>query len=1148
MSLQLVFGASGSGKSDYVYKKVLEESKAHRDKTYFVLVPEQFTMQTQRELVMRQENHSIMNVDVVSFPRLAYRVFDELGMGNIQILEETGKNLLLRKVAEEEQGRLQLLKANMKRMGYISEVKSVISELTQYRITPGQLDVFIQDESQLPLFRYKIQDIQTMYQGFADYLEGKFITAEELLEVLAQVAGQSKVLEGSVLVLDGFTGFTPVQYHLLERLIRLVDEIFVTVTLDHREHPYHTAGVQELFYMSKKTIENLLRIARQNHIEVKEPHWVLHSEKSRFCNSPSLLWLEQNLFRPKQKPYAEQHGLQHQPSSGIFLYSLQTPRQELHFIAREIKELVRSGEYRYKDIAIVCGDVEMYGNYAREIFDTYGIPLFLDTKKNIVFHPMTEFLRQALYLIEQDFSYEAVLGYLRCGLSGLCIEDVDLLENYLLSAGIRGFRKWDKAWVRRGCVQDAEELEHINALRERMVGQLAPLREAFRKKEGEYHTVLEESRALYGLIYQLDIEGQLAGYEERFSQEGENALAKEYAQIYRITMDLLDKVVELLGDEKMSVREYREMLEAGLEAAAVGIIPPGYDRVVFGDIERTRLSDIKVLFFAGVNDGLIPKASEHGGIISQSDRECFAAHGIEIAPTDREKSFIQKFYLYLNLTKPSEKLYMTWFRASQDGKESRKSYLIGTILKMFPGLTPVRVEESSAWWKDAPLADALGTDGDAGNPKAASLYLQQMVTPKSSLKFFVEGLREAKKGKVHPAWKGLYQWYEDQDSWREKIRPFLEAAFYEYHAQPMGAEVTRALYGKVLENSVTRLEQFSACAFSHFLHYGLKLEERSLGEFAPVDMGNMFHEALEYYAMALEQAGYHWFDVPEEVEEELIGLAVEKALGAGFDSLLLQEARTAYLLERIKRILKRTVETIAEQIKSSHFAPEGYEVSFSFAENLEAVNFILSEEEKMRLRGRIDRIDTKKTEDKVFVKVIDYKSGNQDFQLLSLYHGLQLQLVVYMNSAVELMKQKYPGKEVLPGGMYYYHLDDPVVEGKPGQTDAEIQEKILEELKLKGVARQEEDASVSKKSKRAAKEEFQILSKYVNYKIQDIGRRIFDGEIGAEPYKLGDSTGCDYCPYHSICGFDPSLPGWEYRKLENMKDEDEILEKMQSVM
>ena len=1152
MSLQLIFGGSGSGKSDYVYRKILEQSKAEPKRTFFVLVPEQFTMQTQRELVARQERHSIMNVDVVSFNRLAYRILDELGMSHLNILEETGKNLVLRRVAEEQQNNLRLMKASMKKTGYISEVKSIISELTQYRIAPPQLDVLIDQENQSPLFRYKIQDIQTMYQGFQDYLRGRFITAEELLEVFAQVAGQSELLKHSVLVLDGFTGFTPIQYHLLETLLRFTKEIIVTVTLDPREDPYNSRGIQELFYMSKKTVETLTKIAARQQIEIQKPFWVEHSDRSRFAQSPSLLWLEQNLFRqkpevyPSQKqkaaqsttqtdknanmsqaqPELEDNSVQSKICQDIFLYCLPNPRQELHFIARKIKELVREQGYRYKDIAIVCGDVQMYGNYAEEIFTTYEIPLFLDTTRDILFHPMTEFLKRALLVVEQDFSYEAVLGYLRCGLSGFLMEEIDLLENYLLAENIRGYRRWQKKWVRRGKIRDQQELELINELREKLIGQFTPLREIFRSQE--HATVLQESRVFYQLIYALGVEDQLKEYETRFQQEGESALAREYAQIYKVAMDLMDKMVELLGDEQLSIREYREILEAGMEAAAIGIIPPGYDRVVFGDIERSRLSEIKVLFFAGVNDGLIPKTVEHGGIISQADRELFASYQMELAPSDRERSFIQKFYLYLNLTKPSQKLYITWFRVNQEGRESRKSYLVENIRHIFPEFIPIQLE-----------------DGKEESLMQNQTELSQIITPRSSRKYFAEGLKKAKKGEISPEWAGLYQWYMGQEQWRDQILPFLEAAFYQYQGRNMGDHVTRALYGNVLENSVTRLEQFSACACSHFLQYGLKLQERSLGEFAPVDMGTMFHEVLERYANAMEQEGYHWFDVPKEVQERLIEQAVEEALGSGLDHMLLGDARSSYLLERMKRILRRTVETIAEQVKTSHFSPEGYEISFSFVEDLESVNFTLSEQEKMRLRGRIDRVDTHKTEDTVYVKVVDYKSGNRDFQLLSLYHGLQLQLVVYLNSAVEIFKRKYPDKNVVPGGMYYYHLDDPMIEGESGKSDAQIREEILEELKLKGVASEAEDSSVSKKTKRAGKEEFQILSGYVNHKIREIGQKIFDGEIAAKPYQLGEDTGCDYCPYHGICGFDPSVPGQNYRKLENIKDDAEILRKMQ---
>ncbi len=1127
MSLQLVLGGSGSGKSDHVYEEILRRSKEAPDKLFFVIVPEQFTMQTQRELVRRQERHGIMNVDVVSFQRLAYRVFDELGAGGTRVLGEIGKNLLLRRVAEEQQENLLLLKSGMKKTGYISKMKSILSELAQYRITPGQLDVFVEDESQSPLFRYKIRDIQTMYQGFMDFLRGKFITAEEILDVLERLAPQSGLLRHSVIALDGFTGFTPVQYHLLETLLRLADEVLVTVTLDEREDPYRCGGVQELFYMSKKTVRTLCEIAARGQVEVKEPHWVRQGAQGRFSHSPALLWLERNLFRPRPEAYpADGPGLgEDGKPRGVGLYSLPTPRQELHFIAREIRRLTREEGYRYKDVAVVCGNVEMYGNYAQEIFGAYGIPLFLDARKNIAFHPMAEFVKQALLLLEQDFSYEAVLGYFRCGLSGVPMEDVDLLENYLLAENIRGFSRWERLWVRRGSVRDEAELARVNELRERFVGQTAPLRAAFSGllekeeapggKAARRGTVRQESEALYGLICQLEIEGQLEAYAERFLAEGENARAKEYAQIYRTVMDLLDQMVGLLGEERMDAREYRQILEAGMEAAAVGIIPPGYDRVVFGDIERTRLSDIKVLFFAGVNDGLIPKAAEHGGIISQADWERFAASGMEIAPTDRERSFIQKFYLYLSLTKPSEKLYMTWFCTGQDGKEARKSYLAGVVQKLFPQLVPERLGEASE--------------------------ARQAVTPKSSLLFFVQGLKEAKAGRVSPEWKGLCRWYHASGEWGRKVSPLFEAAFYQYHASPMGKETVHALYGMVLENSVTRLEEFSRCAYRHFLKYGLRLKERDLGEFDSLDMGNLFHEALERYSRALEESGRNWLSVSEEEEERLVEQAVEETLGAGADGLLMQGARAAYLIERAKRILKRTVWAIAEQVRTSYFMPEGYEVAFSFSQDMGGSGVSLDEGEKLRLRGRIDRIDAKKQDGRVYVKVVDYKSGGAQFQLLGLYHGLQLQLVVYLNSAMELMRKKYPGLEVVPGGMYYYHLSDPIVSGGPDMTDAEVKEKILEELKLKGVSgEEEEDASAGKKAKTAGREEFDVLSEFVSHKVREIGQKIFQGEIAANPYQLGEETGCGYCPYHSVCGFDAAMPGQEYRVLENIREDEEV--------
>lgn len=1113
MALHFIFGSSGSGKSNYIYQHILEQSAQHPDQIFFVVVPEQFTMQTQQELVGRQEHHAILNIDVVSFQRLAYRVFDELGLSNVQVLEETGKNLVLRKVAQDKQTELTILRGNMKKPGYINELKSVISELSQYRIGAEELKALAEDESLPAPFRYRMNDIRIMYQGFADYLEGSFITAEEILTVLAREAENSALLRDSVLVLDGFTGFTPIQYALLERLFACARDVYVTVTLDEREDAFRLTGMQELFYMSKKTVQTLARLAAEQHMELAEPVRLKHGEKGRFRQAKPLEWLEQNLFRTNWRRYPASSN----PGDCISLRSLTDPRRELLFIAGEIRRLVREEGYRYRDIAIVCGDVNMYGNYLPGIFQSYEIPFFLDTKNTIIFHPLTEMIKSLLLVVEQDFTCESVMDYLRCGLLDISREEGDLLENYLLANRIRGFSRWKSNWVRRKGVGSARELETVNRLRSQVVAQLEAARPVLRKKDS---TAMEKTVALYHCITAQKVQEQLEERRKTLEQEGNLALAKEYAQIYKLVMDLLDKLARLLAEEKMDISEYRKVLEAGFSASTVGIIPPGYDQVLVGDIVRTRLSDVRILFLAGVNDGLIPKRDNGGGLISEKEREIFLSRDMELAPGAREKVFMQKFYLYLNMTKPSRKLYLTWHRINGEGKEARKSYLVSVILNMFPTLMPVKAE------------------GPVG--------LDAVVTPKSSQSLLIEGLHQAREGEIQPLFLALLQWYQSRPDWSGQVNKLLEAAYYTYERQYMSREVTRALYGEALEGSVTRLEQFAACAYAHFMAYGIGARERELGEFAPVDMGNMFHKALERYSRKLEAAGFKWCDVPKERQESMTKEAVlETVEEAGY--LLSQDARTAYTVIRMERILKKTIETISGQIAASSFSPEGYEVSFAFAEDLESVNFTLSEEEKMHLRGRIDRMDIKKEENQIYVKVVDYKSGHNEFQLVSLYHGLQLQLVVYLNAAVELMKEKYPDKEVAGAGMFYYHIDDPVIDiqkikGEP--TEETIRREIFEKLKLSGVGWDDSDDSVENKSKKSSRKELETISGFVNEKIRDIGRQIYRGDIAVSPYRMDKKTGCDYCPYHGICGFDLHIPGHGYRNISKYADKELLLEQM----
>ena len=1181
MSLQFIFGNSGSGKSDFLYDSVLKQAKENKVQQFLIIVPEQFTMQTQRELVERQKQHAIMNVDVLSFARLAYRVFEDLGKQNVVVLEETGKNLVLRKVAEQKKAELNVLGANMNKMGYVGEVKSLISELMQYNIRPDALAEFLEKEPLGEGLRLKMQDVLTMYQGFTEYLKGRYITAEEVLELLYDVAEESKLLCGSVIVLDEFTGFTPIQNRLMEKLLVLAKKVSVSVTMDVREDFYQCRGVHELFAMSKKTVASLLKVAELCKVPVEEPIVLPTGEKRRYAGAPDLYFMEQNLFRPGAGSYRykvsekamksnENHekltDSQLEETPDIRITSLKNPREELKFAAREIVRLTREQGYRYRDIAVVTGDVQQYGNYVPEIFEQYHIPYFIDQTKNILFHPFIECIRAILEMIEYDFSYESVFRFLRCGLaekiipqgklstmeleldgetgekSAQCKEqtihrlteqEIDRLENYVLARGIRGASRWSKPWTFVMPDGTLEDMERLNEIREAVYENFKPLLMAFRGKE---NTVSTQTFELYSLIRRLDMEQLLKERGEFFEKNGNQARAKEYDQIYKIVMDLLDKVTSLLGDETMTIREYSDILDAGFEAAKVGIIPPGNDTVTVGDIERTRLNHIKILFFVGVNDGVVPKAGNQGGIISQFEREKMAEYHLELAPGAREKVFIQKFYLYLNMTKPSERLYVTFCRVNSDGKALRRSYLIGTLLKLFPQLV---VEEPSE-----------------------EETLEGVLTAESALPFLMEGLN--KPVEDEEAWTALLAWYLSDEGDREKALQLFDAAFGVHQDDAISKAVTKALYGNTLDNSVTRLEQFAACAFAHYLSYGLRLRERELQQFASVDMGNIYHDVLERFAKGIEMSEYTWFDIPQEAQDALLSQSMEDAIAGSGIGDVFEDARNSYLLKRMETTAKRTIWALMLQVRKGKFVPSGFEVSFSRAERLDAVQFQLGEDEKMRLRGRIDRIDTYETDDKVYVKIIDYKSGNTSFSLLNFYYGLQLQLVVYMNVALELTKKIYKGKDTEPAGIFYYHITDPMVDSDGGESEEEIRRSILEQLKVGGLVNEDPeiygamdtdftgtssvipvalkaDGSLKAASKTASAYEFGLMSDYVRKKIEHVGKEIFAGNVSVKPYLLGDRSGCDYCPYHTICGFDVRMPGFSYQQFEKFDSSEEIL-------
>jgi len=1141
MSLRFCFGPSGSGKSHRIYEEIMQRAAEEPGRNFLIIVPDQFTMQTQKDLVMRSDRDGILNIDVLSFGRLSHRILEEVGTKEMPVLDDTGKSLVLQKVAADLKEQLPAMGSLLHKQGYIHEVKSAISEFMQYGISTQDMDKLITSAQKRGALAMKLKDLKTLYRGFQDYIRDHFITTEETLDVLRRSLSKSKILKGSVVVFDGFTGFTPIQNRLIQELMRVCAETIVTVTIGVGEDPYKMDGEQKLFHLSKKTVADLEKLAAEAEVERGEDLFV-KGGPNRFAKAPALHYLEQNLFRYQYEPYA---GEQQE----IHMFEALSPREEVHQTALYIRHLIREQGMTYRDIAVVIGDLEGYASYVETEFGQLEIPCFLDRTRGIVLNPMIEYIKSALQLYIKDFSYDTVFHFLRSGMANISREEIDELENYVICTGARGYRTYSRLFTRRteelqGNAEESEQaeektMERLNLIRQQFMDVVEILHMGSQEKAGDYVS------HLYDFLEQNQVQQKLLNYQQQFEKEGDLSRAREYAQIYRLVMDLLDQVYELLGEEEISRQEFADILEAGFGEITVGTIPQNVDRIVVGDMERTRLKQVKVLFFLGVNDGNIPKNASKGGIISDMDREFLIESGTEMAPSPRQQMYIQRLYLYLNMTKPSEQLYLSYAKVNSEGKGIRPSYLIDTVRKLFPAMSVEYPQNRSR--------------------------LEQIEGRQEGARYLAEELREYVEGTLPEEERQdfylMYRAYEADAAGRDLL---TRAAFRRYRESGLSRIVARALYGQQLENSVSRLETYAACACRHFLQYGLSLQEREEFGFEASDMGTVYHAVLENFAGKLAESNLTWWDFTEDFAAKAVKESVEAYAATYGETVLYSSARNEYAITRMSRILTRTVLTLQKHLKQGSFQPDDYELSFRFAEDLDSIHVDLSEDEKMHLQGRIDRIDVSEDAEHVYVKVIDYKSGNRKFDLAALYYGLQLQLVVYMNAAMEMESRKHPDKEIVPAALLYYHIDDPTIETPVELTDEQINEQILAKLRMNGVVNSDpevverldrymqdksvvipvekkKDGSFSARSGVLSREEMQLISSYVDAKIRSIGREILDGKIAANPYEKGNEEACTYCAYKKVCGFDGSIPGYEKRQLEDL-DKQALMQRMQETV
>ena len=1131
MGLQMITGASGTGKSEYIYRTVHEAAVKDRDKRFFIIVPDQFTMQTQADMV-QIAGGGIMNIDVLSFLRLAHRIFEETNCENKLVLDDTGKSLVLRRLASDIRDKLPYLSSNLSRTGFIHEVKSSICEFMQYRIGVDELERLIGFCESKGALKAKLEDLKLLYAEFLAYIGDSYITTEESMDLLAKKLEESELIKNSVVVFDGFTGFTPVQMRVISALMRLCDNVYITLTLEKQSD-----NKDGLFALTQKSYETVIKAARENGIMILPDH--VCEVNYRFLDKPGLDHLERNLFRYPARQYED-------IPEELSLYEASDIADEVRHMAIKIRELISKG-VRYRDIAVITGNIESYENHIARVFESFDIPLYIDKTRAIVLNPFVEYTKSLLQVILGNFDRDSVIRFLRCGIGGFDREDTDIFENYCIKTGIRGRKKYE-AYL---ADEDASLAQRINALREKLICSMEPVLDAGIKPTGKLKASVYV-KALYDCYEKNDMFSQLKSYEERFRDANNFTKEKEYAQIYRLTMELLEQIYGLLGNEEITLEEFADILEAGFEEITVGTIPQGVDKIIVGDMERSRLKPVKYLFFLGLNDGYVPKKSSKCSFLSDMEREYLAGNDmdLELAPTPRQKMFIQRFYMYSNLVKPSDRLFMSFCDVDNEGRSMRPAYIIPVLEKMFPKLSRDR-------------ADITPSINDIGNISQLKEYICTL------LRIYAD--READEKLKDELMKAISLMLSLGDEGNKAMLDmFINNSFYRYGNDHIDARIAGILYGERLLASISRMEQFASCAYSYFLRYGLSLKERETYEIDNADMGSIFHEVLEKYGNKVSDLGLSWTEMTPDQTEQIIEKALEESVLAS-KCILFDGEANRYIYKRMSKVLSKAVDVLTYQLKAGEYRVSALEVPFKKTETLDEINVSLNKQEKMELKGRIDRIDTLEGKDAVYVKVIDYKTGNKDFSLLNFYYGLQLQLVVYMSEAMKESAKNFRDKEILPGALLYYRVADNTVDVDDETDEEKIVRKIKDSLKTKGLINDDpvnvfgltgindgksdvvnlgfnKNGSYSSTSSVISVDNMRLLDDYAKYKLRQIGNEIISGNIAKNPVKEDErKNSCTYCSYKKVCGFDRRLDDFEMKTLTKMSD-DELMNRMKQDM
>lgn len=1100
--LNIFYGRESIDKEKFIYHSIAEQ----KGRT-LVIVPDQYTLEAEKQAFSLLYTDGMMDVEILSISRLGGRLISSQGGGRRTFIDKYGRHMLLFQIMSQCEEKLRVFQGNLRKNSFIEMTNNFISEMKQYNVEPADLQLLRQQLDEESLLAAKLADLQLLFSEYQKRIEDKYTDSEDYIDLYMSKIPDSALIAESQIWIYGFDSFAPKAMEVLGNLMASAREVSVFLTCDRN------CRDEEIFQLTEMVMQRLERQAAAFGVEYRR---IQVTEGCGFDWDHKVLaisHLEKELYAVARQPLK----LREKTEPAITVVQAANMYSEAESAASYILHLLRDKGLRCRDIVVICNDQNVRGSIISRVFEEYGIPLFDDRKRSVLSSPVAVVVTAMLETVVYGMRTADFFKALKTGFFNLDDEEIEQLENYAVKYRIKG-TMWERPFVKGTLEYGNDGLDQLNIIREKAVSPFL----ALKKLCGEAGNTGVFLEAYYDfLIEKLQLGQKITALIQMQEQQELLDLAEETAQIWGQIVGLFDQIVELSGEEPFEGSVFTGLLTAGLSQLETGVLPPTSDDILMGTMQRTRSGRVRAVLVLGANEGLLPARVTDEGLFSIDELEFLAEEGKELCKVDRIRVMEEQLAIYRNLSRPSDYLWISFSASDEEGQETRASEVIDSLLRIFPDLT---------------IKQDIISNGDMKELVGGQI---------STLRHLTAELQKGRRGeRIHGGWKAVISWYREHDP--EGLSKIAEGLAFTNSQKDIPAELAELLYRRdvtlPLVLSPSRLEKFSRCPFSHFVAYGLRPEERRVYQAAGREIGDIYHSCLMEISRKLTEENT-WDTITEEECRAFVCQTTQKEAASYREGLFSFTNEECYKTKRIEDTCFHVCWALIQQVRAGNIEKSLYEVPFGRNCDIPPVE-VAAEGQYVYIEGKIDRMDLLKGDR---VKIIDYKTGKETFDVKEARSGYRLQLMLYLKAAQQ-QKRK-------PAGVFYFLIEDPRVD----LTDVDkknLSEKVSKEMRkafrldgimvdnaqvIGDIAGEFEGFSdilpirMSKEGIKAtsegfllSEEEFSALQEDVDKQISQLCSQLSGGRIAIMPKKTDRTSPCVYCEYRSICRFDLNFPGCRY--------------------